>query len=818
MEELLQLSQQLEHDAQGLLKTYASATRPSPALVSQGSKLEDLEHLAGLRPGHVPARVNPRHKRSQEVAVQSVVDYSGPVVDYESDEEQQYDAEASIDLLMVNRHSSLLDKCLEKAQLGTADCAKRLHWAHDEADLTVSASRLSELNDIRKEHLKYNNSLKLRSGLLGLGPSTCWGLQADCSQQSTPIISDWRVDGYTEAMTYWQQTPGTWDQVTQRFKNLCDAGPSGVRTEEEASQLHQLWDTVCAVAKGSCYKREGSITRSHSVAHAVRSSLETEYFKYLSGCYSEPVLENAAMDLHERDTNRMGHHESSYWHLAYLSLRCGDVNACSKALSGSDKPEFKSMAENLHRHWPPYEVEIPTSGDSLSLSCTIKERPSCPIATKLAAGLTDVDFEYNPLMCAIVLILSNNCTLHAQGQLWEQLSKREAVAFAQNRTWLQLALMVPSSNTAADVFKFSDFESMGSRAKLSDFSNPLTYCVAMLSCGNERRAVFSLIPPTISEQLQSAAVEGLHASLILIACNAVDDPKIRQRVYRVLQDYVSKLVTANPQSAILYLKLLPGTKEDILTSLCHNADICHALLGKVDNAGEVQLGPVADLCPSDKERVEIFLSVSGSFREHNELLSAELMVMALESGEVKVAPMILGHMKKAYLKLIELIDAKECPSEFGDSILHAGEIVLTVLKKYSISDGLIVFNQMRYLASLAVAFSRGDSPTVHAAHDELISLGIFPSSPSQAQQSSKFVNTSCDVVYVRRVLLAAVSMSLSRLCTDLKQAQRDGQSAPASCLARARSLLLFEPQVKASTSAATENRLVTAKRIISQFG
>ena len=165
----------------------------------------------------------------------------------------------------------------------------------------------------------------------------------------------------------------------------------------------------------------------------------------------------------------------------------------------------------------------------------------------------------------------------------------------------------------------------------------------------------------------------------------------------------------------------------------------------------MQLGPVSDLCPSDQERIEIFLSVAGSFRDQNELLSAEMMVMALESGEVKVAPMLVSHMKRAYLKLIELIDSKECPSEFGESILHAGDIVLTVLKKYSISDGLVIFNQMRYLASLAVAFSRSDSPTVHAAHDQLVSLGIFPSSPSQAQQCSKFVNTSCDVVYVRRV-------------------------------------------------------------------
>ena len=587
MEEILQLSQQLEHDAQGLNKAYTSTMRPSPALVSQGSKLEDLEHLAGLRPGHVPARMNPRHKRSQEIAAQSVIDYSGPVVDYDSDEEQQYDSETPIDLLMVNRHTSLLDRCLEKAQLGTADCAKRLHWAHDEADLTVSASRLSELNNIRTEHLKYNNNLKLRPGVLGLGLNTSWGLQSDPSNASTSTPSDWRVEGYTEAMRYWQQTPDTWDRVVHKFKDLCESGPTGVRTEEETSELHQLWNTVGAVAKGSCYKREGTITRQHAVAHAVRSSLEEDYLNYLTACYDEPVLENAALDLHERDVNRMGHHESSFWHLAYLSLRCGDVNSCAKALAGSDKPDFKNMANTLHNHWPQYEVVIPKGGDSLSLNCAIKERPACSIANKIASDLTEVDYEYNPLMCAVVLILSNNCTLHAQGHLWEQLSKREAVSFAQNRTWLQLALTVSSSNVAADSFKLSDFEAMGARARISDFSNPLVYCVAMLSCGNERRAIFSLIPPTISEHLQGIAVEGLHASLILVACNAVEESSVRQRVYRVLQDYVSKLVTANPQAAILYLKLLPGTKEDILTSLCHNAEICHALLGKVDNTGEV---------------------------------------------------------------------------------------------------------------------------------------------------------------------------------------------------------------------------------------
>ena len=563
MEALLRMAQKLEHEARGLTsESVLCPTDPRPTLSVQLKKAEDLnESSTGRRVnGHVAprARVNLRHKRSQEAVAKSVaVHLSSAAGDYEyGSDEEILEENSSVDVIVSRRHTRLLDRCLERAQNGTAESAEQLHWAHDAADMRVASSRLTELSAIRREMTEQARPLLLRPALLGQLTQSHWGMSHD-DAVDTAGATDWRAAEYARCMATWLDGEHAWKDVVGSFKQLVASGPSGPRGACVQDAL-LLWDTVEAVLEGASMARAPGVTRSQSIAERARTHLEAEYRASLAAQAQEDggsVSDSFVNEMQRRDVNRMGHSEQPCWVRAYLCLRAGDHEGSAKALlvDGAE-PAAVQLSAELLAHWPPYVLD--NEG-------RLAERPASPAAVKMAASLTPLDYEANPFRCAVVLTLSRGCDLDRQRLLWHHLARREVVHFAQDRVWLHLALCVSESCRDDNAFRLRHYQAMAANAKVSEFSDPFLCCRVMLWSLCAHRVVSALIPPTIADGLGDFSLEGLHVCTLLLANNCISDEAAERRVRRALIAYITTLIPQHPSIAVLYLKLLPNAMESV---------------------------------------------------------------------------------------------------------------------------------------------------------------------------------------------------------------------------------------------------------------
>eukprot|EP01063_Lacrimia_lanifica_P011165 TRINITY_DN17958_c0_g1_i1.p1 TRINITY_DN17958_c0_g1~~TRINITY_DN17958_c0_g1_i1.p1 ORF type:complete len:882 (+),score=327.48 TRINITY_DN17958_c0_g1_i1:108-2753(+) len=875
-DEILQLAQRLEHEARGLQPSHALLPGPHPTLRTQRKKFDDMELSSAFSArvgGHVPvARVNLRHKKSEELALHSLrVDW-GPVIDYDSEDDAILDVNSTVDDVVARAHVRSLNRSLERSQRGKSDAAKRLHWAHDEADFNVATARLSELSSMRRALQMQGRALRLGAGVLGRGPTTHWGAQG--TGAAPHVGADWRSSDYKCVMDAWVQVPTqslytslaplyaaggaanqekademerslgkasegsaavdapTWGALVGMFKQLVAKGPHGVRNGPEAGSLLELWDSIAAVVGGSTRRRAKGVSRQASMADAARAHLERQYREYISNpgdAEAKPdgtgtsraareVLHSLALTLQQRDPNVMGYAEPVCWLLAYLALRAGEVGCLQECLAESGDAAAVQLAAEVPAHWPMYET---VEGE-------LRERPPAPTAKRLAAELTAYDYEADPYRCAVVLILSRSATVSAQAALWHQVSKREVTQYVQDRIWLNLALCASSAHSNGapkegpqQPYTLHELQLQASHAKVADFPCPFLYLQAMAWSGAVPMVVHALVPPTLLEGLAEYALEGLHMSLLLVATLCVADEACIRRVHRALEEYITKLVPFSADVATLYMRLMPNAAEAILTRLCANTDACHALLGYVGVDGQVHGGAVQDIFTDEKQRAQVVLSIGNSLRESGDDIfqASEVLLVALGTGgEQQAVRALVAHLKVSLVKVVNELDGTGTHSACSVEVLRSLDMAGPHLERYEkIVEEVKALRHLHCLSLLCCAVA-SRNPTVWDLVQQVTSLGLFPADISDVPRCAAEVNTQCEVSSVRTALPVAVSMALSAIAQEL-QAPSSQALGPIKrrLLEAAQALLLYATQLRVPVSMPTTSRIQAARIALSQL-
>ncbi|KAJ9467820.1 hypothetical protein DIPPA_27941 [Diplonema papillatum] len=858
-DESLRLAEQLETEALKLPTSDGfGVLMPVPTLGAQASKLDSLERLAGMRPGSVPARVDPRHKRSEEAAVRSmqalerdqqellnsymVLHEQLTSPDADEDEGLGLPLDATVDTIAMYRHSLLLNSSLDKATLGSAEASKRLHWYHDHVDLTVATSRLSEVSKLRNEMRYQHRGLQLTSGALGNGPQSHWGNETRLGTDSVAKV-EWRAEDFCKCVLAWRSGVATWAEAIDNFKSASVNGPHGPR--DDCAPILSLWDALIPVLEGATKMRAEGVTRSQAMADCTRLYLEKEYRESLEeeamadGMSDKAkrnddldgrdtvgavdVIAASANNMQHRDPNRMGHHERPVWVHAYLCLRAGLIEECAehmvqvgRSILGpwANHPEslasqLMGLGRELPDVWPPYTFELTTKR-------LVERTGASPTAQKLASELTDVDFEQNPFRCAVILILSRRTTCRDQAKLLEQIGRRYVFQYGQDKIWLHLALAVSDSHTGNEAYRLAVYQKMVQNAPVSTFSDVFLYCKAMLWSVAPQRAVTALVPPTIMESLSPYALEGMHMALLLVFNKCIEDPAIQQRVYRVLHEYLYKLLPYQPDVVVIYLGILPFT-DSVVIALADKEDSCHALLGRIGPAGEVFEGPITQLYPAASERSGVYAAVAASLKARGSvLLVTEMMLLAVHtaSDPIRVVRNLAKYLSARLTALVHELDVSVAPNVPKHETLQASSAAWPHLERFtgSVAD-VIAFKQLHVMALLSWSLKRSRGYEVPGLVVDLQKMGLFPACEEEVPRCAATANTTADAATIRRVLPIAASFAVAHLA----ELVRGPATFSGPWVTTANSLVLYVSQLEAPQSAETSGRIADARALLSQL-